>query len=313
MTEKFKIPPCASQTLMSCKTCQPTKLFLRIPRQLWNSYDPLTLPNTSSSHKISKHPTPPKKAQLLKLKPKYLITPTPALSTLNNVGNHPHPRPRPTNCKTPLYSFKTGGCRGAIGGKHRNEIELQQPCLRAECTTCRTWNPKLIDDPVPRPIPTSTPAFGKVKGSEVEPLAFNFKLRELMESENRVSLSEFRVPRCETTCGTPTESRDMLSGCSDSTTLPCTSANPHTHTKTHTTTPDDTIFLPTHLVRRATAAPASARTMWRSTPRKSYRARLKFRTMEGRRKVCELDQRVRRCGSGRGEIGRRGDGDGETG
>ncbi|KAF1998384.1 hypothetical protein P154DRAFT_603261 [Amniculicola lignicola CBS 123094] len=57
---------------------------------------------------------------------------------------NPERKPRPPNCKTPLFQFSHGGHKRVTKGKRQNQVNIAAPCLQTTCRTCQRWHPHLI-------------------------------------------------------------------------------------------------------------------------------------------------------------------------
>jgi hypothetical protein len=124
-----KPPMHASETSYRHHQC---KLTIRFPKELWNSY---TI-HATNIHKTTRDQKQASRKLGLRLKLKL------------NAPQSPIYR-QTKKCKTVLWRFQPGGPKHALSGKLMNEMQLEGPCLRPTCGSCRSWHPGLIEEPEP--------------------------------------------------------------------------------------------------------------------------------------------------------------------
>jgi len=132
-------------------------LKIRIPKRIWNEYQPAPQPKAPSfpnrtglKVKIPAHiwnaylppsPTPPHKTKnpprKLTLKLRCLSLPPPN----NNRGVL---RNRTTDCKVKLFRFHYGGPKRQRKGEWQHKITYETPCLEVTCKSCWRWHGHIL-------------------------------------------------------------------------------------------------------------------------------------------------------------------------
>jgi hypothetical protein len=239
---------------------------IRIPARIWNAYQPPACAHAK--------PAVPR----LKLRLRVPAPPSTSAIHLPDPGTGEN-ETEPTHCKVKLFRFHYGGPQRQRKGQWQNEITYEQPCLQPSCPNCQRWHAHLLQRP------QSTDTGGAVGRPAQEPISPEVDPRILDGSWQYVQHQSHYL------------SAEGLS-------VLCTPAD--VYTKTPVLTPvvksfppyahrmyqapvggKYTIFLPTALVSRTTTT-ASVRSLWRTTPRKRYTARLFFTSNGGKDKFETL-------------------------
>lgn len=252
---------------------------------------------------------------------------SPFLQTPPNYPTSQQPRPRIRPCNIKTSRFIPGGRNRSLKGQDMNSMHLEQPCLQPGCKSCAYWFPGLVDedeagDFVGRLESVVFRAGGKGK-REGGVVCEGWTAKEISRRRPVVeALSPIGVgPQIEdqrTYEGEKEEHKGMEKerGRKSSTRPqmrkgrehqgrektpsplalppPLLSPLPRTYSKMKKDAVADLktgyeIMLPRTLIKRLTTSQnIPAKTAWRSTPRKSYIAKLKFQTKEGRQTYAAL-------------------------
>ncbi|KAF2799690.1 hypothetical protein K505DRAFT_332378 [Melanomma pulvis-pyrius CBS 109.77] len=285
------------------------KLFIRIPRKIWNE----ELANFSPHHSVANNATPSAltlpclnlkiSQQLPKITKKRARSPG-TKNSKNSVEEEEKDTPwPPIRCKTPLYRFHPPGPNHA-----KNEISLEAPCLQRTCRSCMKRHPQLIDEPVSRPV--SRPAIEPLS-QVIDPQLLEWSPSKVYETEtskesgvskgdekrriNNLSVHGLLSPALQ-----PVNAHTCITPYADSHILPSSALQVRYD-----------VFLPIRQVNKVVSPPVSAKSRWRTEPRRRYTAVLKFRSQEGRKRFGEVMARypargILKLGSedGRGVRGR---------
>lgn len=151
MTTMIKSP------LPSSDVSSREKIYLRLPRDVWNAYEPRPQTNTKSKPKTTSHRSSPKR----KRKP----------SPIKAAGEHTAKAPKQSpaqqrQCNVKVTRFQYGGPDRQQRGQHMSDVTLLAPCLQSTCANCWTWHSHLMHDLSP------VEASGETgKRPDVEPLS----------------------------------------------------------------------------------------------------------------------------------------------
>jgi hypothetical protein len=239
-------------------------LKIRIPARLWNAYQLRAC--------ACKKPTP-----RLKLR---LRVPAPPITTneINLLDSEAKNHIEPQHCKVKLFRFHYGGPSRQRKGQWQNEITYEQPCLQASCSNCRQWHARLLHEgQVLERERLGRPAQEPIS-PEVDPRILDGSWQLVQDYGVRSVIGDVDT---ETAVLTPVVK----------------AFSPHHHHSPVFQAPVGSkyhVLLPTALVSRTTTT-ASVRSLWRTTPRKRWAARLTFDSREGKTKFEVLmKQRERR-------------------
>ncbi|KAF2715573.1 hypothetical protein K504DRAFT_497448 [Pleomassaria siparia CBS 279.74] len=300
------------------------RLFIKIPKHVWNEYD-----SSSSSSIIRHHAAAVAVASVASVQPRSstasvrpclklrlrLRLPNLPLSAdpepLLPLSHHHHPpkekvAPWPrTRCKTPLYRFVPSR---TLEGRYKNDIALEGPCLQATCNTCSTRHPHLTQTPVPLPIakavlrpvpePLSPVIDPRILGSWDTGMGMGMGMsidKEEMEGRGgeRERERERKVSVLE--LGELAFPALVLPPVHDG----------YTHSPPPPPPPPSLpspvpqrydVYLPQKLVDRTISGTVGPKSKWRTTPRKRYTAILHFHTLDAKRRLGDIVGRESRKG-----------------
>lgn len=187
----------------------------------------------------------------------------------------------PTHCKTKLFCFHYGGFRRQKKGQWQNSITYEQPCLQLTCSNCHQWHLPSLQD-----LTKSVDQEFAVQGTEprlepirpdIDPRLLNGTWRHIQSRHGSAipAAIEHPIATAILTPVRPFSSCNHYQG-EQRKRLPV--ANEHDD---RAACRDFNILVPTSLLKR-TVTVASVETRWRSTPRRSYTARLAFSSHDGK-------------------------------
>jgi hypothetical protein len=235
---------------------------IRIPGRSWNVYQP-----PACAHA---------KPAVPRLKLRLRVPAPPSTSAINL----PDPErgeneTEPTHCKVKLFRFDYGGPQRQRKGQWQNEITYEQPCLQLSCPNCQKWHAHLLLQP--RSSGQGRPAQEPISPA-VDPRILDGSWQHVQSHPYPLSGEGLSVP------STPADVYTKASVLS-----PVVKSFPsHIHPMYQAPVGSKyTIFLPTPLVSRTTTT-ASVRSLWRTTPRRRYTARLSFASHDGKDKFGVL-------------------------
>jgi hypothetical protein len=263
---------------------------IRVPAFLWNAQtSPTSLPYPATTEESTTSFNPPhdiaERSQLARSGARKPMPRTPGkLAHWNASAPVPYFKKEETawpatRCKTPLYRFNPNHAR--------NEMRLETPCLQSTCKSCVKWHPQLIQEPA---WPVERPA--------VEPLSPIIDPRLLkpwtgaVDEERRASnVSVLELPDPVTQ---PVHAYTEQNA--DGDTQPSLQLQLPTRQKYN-------LFLPSKLVDCTTSRPASANSLWRTSPRQRYTVILPFRTQASQSRFADRVARTRSREEGEGVKG----------
>ena len=252
-------------------------ILLRFTKDVWNDYESGRQSNTSS----------PKSKAGKKCKRKAIAIKTEDdVTTREPKGSSPVPR----QCKVKITRFQYGGPDARVGGKYRDMITLEAPCLQPTCANCWKWHAHLMRSPLD--TDASLDNVHSFEHPETSPLSPAIDPRILddkwrMHSSRRNSATD--IP------GLTVPSAYGQSSASSTTPVltpvDCVlatqrrfdrAARLHSYTSTVPAAPKYNVFLPKSLLRHTASQAASFKTRWREAARQSYTVRLSFSTDTGK-------------------------------
>lgn len=262
----------------SSDSSSSSKLCLKFTKQIWNSYTPSPPSSPPESTTASSSPTS-KAGQKPKRKP------SPVKSEDQPAAKAPKRSPPVRRqCKVKLTRFHYGGPDRREGGKYRDMITLESPCLQSTCTNCWTWHAHLMRGSVASDEMTETPdrPDKSPSGPSTDPMISNGKWQTRQSRRDSTNTTpKFTVPPAVVGQEMqPTFDQAMHS-------LNPQSRNPALSTRALPSA-KYTILLPTSVLRHTASTPASARTGWRETRRQRHTARLRFTSDEGKTRFKKL-------------------------
>lgn len=259
----------------SSDSSSSSKLSLKFTKQIWNSYTPGPPSSPPESTTTSSSPTS-KAGQKRKRKPSSVKTED---QPATKAPEHSPPVRR--QCKVKLTRFHYGGPDRREGGKYRDMINLETPCLQSTCANCWTWHAHLMRGSVNIEGTTERPEKPSLS-PPIDPTILNGKwqIRQVRRDSTNI------IPRCTVPPAVvgqetqPTFDQAMHS------------LNPQSRIPALSTlalpSAKYTILLPNSVLRHTASTPASPRTGWRETKRQRYTARLRFTSDEGKTRFKNL-------------------------
>lgn len=270
-------------------------LKIRIPKAVWNAYEPPTRRVTRSSAKsLSSQPstatsTSDRQATTA------LTAPTRLNTRAGEIEEPSTERTRPTDCKVKLWAFHHGDPKRVTKGMAMHNIEYSTPCLQLSCKTCMQWHPHLMHE-----IESQSESLERKASysSVIEPISPDIDPRILdgswqLYQDRRGSASSAQSSTQLEMITIPQLTPVKHSFDSDDSSIEG-GISPHSLLNSTALAPEWQVSLPASLAAQATAT-TGAQSRWRAAPREQYVFRLIFLSHEGKTKfVDDLRKRERK-------------------
>ena len=135
------------RTSPSSRGSDAQNLKIKIPKRLWNAYQP---PSNAPKHAATGRTNIPRLRLKLGVPNESVAEHNPcSVRVADQIRGTPPSARQPTSCKVKLWAFQYGGPKRVTKGASQNEVTYEQPCLQPTCANCWKWHPQLMQDHAP--------------------------------------------------------------------------------------------------------------------------------------------------------------------